>query len=80
MKKLMLGLALTMFIGTYTVSANYDNPPQDKAKTEAKADKKECSKSTADKKSCCQKDKATASSNAKCCKDGAKTTASTNTK
>lgn len=76
MKKLMLGLALTMFIGTYSVSANNDNPPQEKAKTE----KKECSKTTAEKKACSEKDKSTASADAKCCKGGAKTTASVDTK
>lgn len=80
MKKLMLGLALTMFLGTYTVSANIDNPPADKAKTETKAEKKECTQATAEKKACCSKEKATASTDAKCTKEAAKTTASANTK
>lgn len=75
MKKLFLGLALTLFLGTYTVSANNDNPPQDKAKTEAKAEKKECT--TAEKKACSSEKKATASTEAKCCKSKSAQTAST---
>lgn len=77
MKKLILGFALTLFLGTYTVSANNDNPPQDKAKTETKADKKECTQATAEKKSCCSKDKATTASTAKCDKTKTAQTAST---
>jgi hypothetical protein len=69
MKKLMLGFALTLFLGTYTVSANNDNPPKEKAKTESKSEKKEC---TAEKKSCC-KDKATAGTDAKCTKKSSET-------
>ncbi len=77
MKKLILGFALTLFLGTYTVSANYDNPPQDKAKTETKEEKKECTKATADKKSCCKDKEATASAEKKCCKAKSTETAST---
>ncbi len=83
MKKLILGFALTLFLGTMTVSANFDNPPKDKevkktetTKTTATADKKTCTQATADKKSCCS-DKATASAEKGCCKGKAAETAST---
>jgi hypothetical protein len=69
MKKLILGFALTLFLGSY-VSAG--NPPQDKTKAPQK--KECCAKATADKKSCCKEmtaDKAAG----KCCK--AKSTVAT---
>ncbi len=84
MKKLILGFALTLFLGTMTVSANFDNPPKDKevkkteaTKTTASADKKECTQASADKKAC--GDKATASADKGCCssKTTAQQTAST---
>lgn len=82
MKKLVLGLTLTFFLGAYSASAltNFDNPPKDKAKketkAEAKTDKKECTNTTAENKGCC-KDKATAGTEGKCCKSKSSETAST---
>lgn len=88
MKKLILGFALALFLGTFTVSANLDNPPKDKQKTEscankttASADKKDCSQASADKKAGCSDKATTASAEKSCCSKEKKTeTASVNTK
>lgn len=81
MKKLILGFALVMFLGTYSVSASsvIDNPPAEKPKTEAKASKKECSDATAEKKAECKDKATTASAEKKCC-DKAKTSETASTK
>lgn len=95
MKKLFLGIAMVLFIGSYTVSAltlsNKQTPPQDKTKkTECKASagKSGCCKST--EKKDCGSAKATASTEKKTTKETVqktggkcckdKATASANTK
>lgn len=71
MKKLILGFALTLFLGSY-VSA--ENPPQDKCKA---AEKKECCTKAPAEKKACAKETTADKAPAKCCKAKSAETAST---